>query len=132
MEKLRESEIRNESLQLVVETYRIVQILPEEADQRLKINFLNTSFKVSSVIANAFSALQNDEAEESIKTGLASIDDLKMNISILDKDKLAHENEFNRLKEIITLIQEDLESFLASIQIIKLDKFSPKLEVACI
>ncbi|MEN8250382.1 MAG: four helix bundle protein [Bacteroidota bacterium] len=132
MEKLRESEIRSESLELVVETYRIMQILPESVEHKFKIDFLNISFLISSQIADAFSALQNDQAEDNVKNALKGINDLSDHLKTLDEEKFTAQKELNEIRHLVSRIQEDLEVFLATLQIIKLDRFSPKLEKTCI
>jgi hypothetical protein len=132
MEKLKEFEIREESLQLVVETYRVVQLLPAEFDQKVKIKMLNTSFKVSSFIADTYAAIQNEVAEKNISSALKNLKRLNRVISRLSKQNLIGQVNLETLKSIAHEIQEDLEIFLASIQVNKLDQFSPKLEKTCI
>ena len=69
----REPELRDESLELVVEASRVVNLLPETFDQKLKNQLLDDSFHVSSGIAEAFKTAQNTQSEEELERTLVKL-----------------------------------------------------------
>ena len=76
MINIRETEIRNESLEIVVETYRVANLITDASKQLLRTKLVDSAFMVSASIAKAFIALQNDEFEADLAHALRGIDSL--------------------------------------------------------
>jgi len=130
MVNLRETEIREESLTLVVETYRVANLLTDSSKQLLRTNLVDSAFVVSSSIAKAFNALQDDDFESDIAKALAGIDTILEYLreveSILDR------TEVQPLQNILNSEQQELEQLQAISQTNNSYTLSPKLEKACI
>lgn len=130
MVNLRETEIREESLTLVVETYRVANLITDSSKQLLRTNVVDSAFLVSSSIAKAFNALQDDDFESDIAKALAGIDTILEYLreveSILDR------TEVQPLRNILNSEQQELEQLQAISQTYNSHTLSPKLEKACI
>lgn len=130
MVNLRETEIREESLALVVETYRVANLITDSSKQLLRTNLVDSAFLVSSSIAKAFNALQDDDFESDIAKALAGIDIILEYLqeveSILDR------TEVQPLRNILNSEQQELEQLQAISQTNNSYTLSPKLEKACI
>jgi hypothetical protein len=90
MINLRETEIRNESLELVVETYRIANLITDQGKQDIRMKLIDCAFMVSSSIAKAFIALQDDQFESDMAQALKGID---------EKDLLITNNVLNQMEQ---------------------------------
>lgn len=132
MINLRETEIRNESLEIVVETYRVANLITDSSKQSLRTQLVDRAFMVSSSIAKAFIALQNDEFEADLAQALAGIDILLEYLHQIESEKLLDLGECQPLRIILGSEQQELQQLLAASQTNNSYNLSPKLEKACI
>lgn len=132
MINLRETEIRNESLEIVVETYRVANLITDSSKQSLRTQLVDHAFMVSSSIAKAFIALQNDEFEAGLAQALAGIDILLEYLHQIESEKLLDLVECQPLRIILGSEQQELQQLLAASQSNNSYTLSPKLEKACI
>ena len=132
MINLRETEIRNESLEIVVETYRVANLITDSSKQSLRTQLVDRAFMVSSSIAKAFIALQNDDFEADLAQALAGIDILLEYLHQIESEKLLDLVECQPLRIILGSEQQELQQLLASSQSNNSYTLSPKLEKACI
>ena len=132
MINLRETEIRNESLEIVVETYRVANLITDSSKQSLRTQLVDRAFMVSSSIAKAFIALQNDDFEADLAQALAGIDILLEYLHQIESEKLLDLVECQPLRIILGSEQQELQQLLAASQSNNSYTLSPKLEKACI
>ena len=130
MVNLRETEIREESLALVVETYRVANLITDSAKQLLRTNLVDSAFLVSSSIAKAFNALQDDDFESDIAKALAGIDIILEYLQ--EVESILDGTEVQPLRNILFSEQQELEQLQAISQTNNSYTLSPKLEKACI
>ena len=132
MINLRETEIRNESLEIVVETYRVANLITDSSKQSLRTQLVDCAFMVSSSIAKAFIALQNDDFEADLAQALAGIDILLEYLHQIESEKLLDLGECQPLRIILGSEKQELQQLLAASQTNNAYTLSPKLEKACI
>jgi len=132
MINLRETEIRNESLEIVVETYRVANLITDSSKQSLRTQLVDCAFMVSSSIAKAFIALQNDDFEADLAQALAGIDILLEYLHQIEYEKLLDLGECQPLRIILGSEKQELQQLLAASQTNNSYTISPKLEKACI
>ena len=128
----REPEIRNESLELVVEAYRIVNLLPPHVDQKIKNQLLDDSFHVSSGVAEAFRTAQNIQSEQDLDRILCKLLGIKDLILLLEKNYGFVNDETDLFMNVLEQLHVELVELLAGIKLINTDLFTPKLDSACI
>ena len=132
MINLRETEIRNESLEIVVETYRVANLITDSTKQPLRTKLVDGAFMVSASIAKAFIALQNDEFEAELAHALRGIDSLLESLNNIESESLIDFEECQPLRIILGSEQQELQQLLAASQTNNAYTLSPKLEKACI
>jgi hypothetical protein len=132
MVNLRETEIREVSLALVVETYRVANLITDSSRQLLRTNLVGSAFLVSSTIAKAFIALQDEDFETGIAQSLTGIDTIMEYLHEIESESLVDIIEVQSLRSILDSEQQELQQALAASQISNSYAFSPKLERACI
>ena len=127
----RESEIREESLALAVAAYALVGNLEKESPGYFRSQFVDNCFNVSSVIAKAFTTVQNEDSEQFVANGLEEINKIiKTTLSIRKTS-----DEGKSLAIFLHLAEElkvELIELLSAIKLKNSDLFSPKLEPTCI
>ena len=129
MVNLRETEIREESLALVVETYRVANLITDSSKQLLRTNLVDIAFKVSSSIAKAFIALQDDDFASDITKALAGIDSIMGYLQ--EVESILEIKEVQPLRNILDSEQQELLQLLTTSQTSNSYIFSAKLEKAC-
>ena len=132
MINLRETEIRNESLEIVIETYRVANLITDSSRQSLRTQLVDGAFMVSSSIAKAFIALQNDDFEADLGHALTGIDSLLDSLQEIEAELLLDAIECQPLRIILGSEQQELQQLLAASQTNNSYTLSPKLEKACI
>ena len=132
MINLRETEIRNESLEIVVETYRVANLITDSSKQSLRTKLVDGAFMVSASIAKAFIALQNDQFEADLADALEGIDSLLESLNNIESESLIDFEECQPLRIILGSEQQELQQLLAASQTNNAYTISPKLEKACI
>jgi hypothetical protein len=132
MINLRETEIRNESLEIVVETYRVANLITDSSKQSLRTQLVDDAFMVSSSIAKAFIALQNDDFETDLAHALKGIDSLLESLQKVESESLLDLGECQPLRIILGSEQQELQQLLAASQTNSSYTLSPKLEKVCI
>ena len=132
MVNLRETEIREDSLALVVETYRVANLITDSSRQSLRTKLVDCAFQVSSSIAKAFIALQDEDFEADITQALAGIDSILEYLRVVASESLLDITELQPLHDILDSEQQELVQILAISQIHNSYAYSPKLEKACI
>ena len=132
MINLRETEIRNESLEIVVETYSVANLITDSTKQSLRTKLVDGAFMVSASIAKAFIALQNDEFEADLAHALRGIDSLLESLNNIESESLIDFKECQPLRIILGSEQQELQQLLAASQTNNSYTISPKLEKACI
>ncbi len=132
MINLRETEIRNESLEIVVETYRVANLITDSTKQSLRTKLVDGAFMVSASIAKAFIALQNDQFEADLADALEGIDYLLQSLQKIEVGSLLKVEECQPLRIILGSEQQELQQLLAASQTNSSYTLSPKLEKACI
>ena len=132
MNNLRESEIRKEALDIVVETYRVANLLKPCTKPKFRTNLVDSAFLVSSSIAKAFILLQNDKIEAEIISALKGINKLRKSLVKIEKKSLLNIKDILPLKALLERELDELENLLTASQTLNIDAPSPKLEKACI
>ena len=132
MINLRETEIRNESLELVVETYRLASLITDPAKHSLRTKLVDCAFMVSSSIAKAFIALQDEEFEREIAQALNGIETILGYLQEIESENLLAISEVQPLQNILDSEEQELSQLLSTSRINNSYAFSPKLEKACI
>jgi hypothetical protein len=132
MINLRETEIRNESLEIVIETYRVASLITDSSKQLLRTQLVDSAFMVSSCVAKAFIAFQNDEFEADLLRALEGIDAVLGYLDKIEFDLLLDKIECQPLRIILGSEQQELLQLLSASQIDNSYTLSPKLEKACI
>jgi len=132
MINLRETEIRNESLELVVETYRLASLITDPAKHSLRTKLVDFAFRVSSSIAKAFIALQDEQFEADIAQALNGINTILGYLQEIDSENLLTKSEVQLLRNILDSEEHELSQLLSTSRINHSYAFSPKLEKACI
>ena len=132
MNNLRESEIRKESLDIVVETYRVANLLKPCTKPKFRANLVSSAFLVSSSIAKAFIYLQNDKIEAEIGLALKGINKLRKSLVRIEKKSLLNVSDIQPLKVLLASGLDELEELLTASQMLNIDVPSPKLEKVCI
>jgi dsDNA-specific endonuclease/ATPase MutS2 len=132
MNNHRESEIRKESLDIVVETYRVANLLKSCTKPKFRTQLVDSAFLVSSSIAKAFILLQNEKIEEEIGLALKGINKIRKSLVRIEKKSLLNVSDIRPLKALLDSSLDELEALLAASQIRNIDAPSPKLEKACI
>lgn len=132
MINLRETEIRNESLEIVIETYRVANLIADPSKHSLRTQLVDCAFLVSSSIAKAFIALQEDEFEADITRALEGINSLIAFLHKIETESLLDKAECQPLRIILGSEQEELLHLLAVSQTNNSYTISPRLERACI
>jgi hypothetical protein len=128
---LRESEIRNESLSLAVDAYQFLSLLPLSLNAKVRSQIIDDSFQVSSFIAEAFQALNNEQATVAIASAIERLNTLKLLLEQLSPS--------NQTSGLISSFQHRLEEMyveltelLSALNQINADTYSAKLDTACI
>jgi hypothetical protein len=132
MINLRETEIRNESLEIVIETYRVANLITDPSKQSLRTQLVDSAFMVSSSVAKAFIALQNDEFEGELAQALSAIVSVMEYLHKIETELLVDKIECQPLRIILGSEQQELQQLLAASQTNNSYTLSPKLERACI
>jgi hypothetical protein len=132
MINLRETEIRNESLEIVIETYRVANLIKDPSKQSLRTQLVDSAFMVSSSVAKAFIALQNDEFEGELAQALSAIVSIMEYLHKIETELLVDKIECQPLRIILGSEQQELQQLLAASQTNSSYTLSPKLEKACI
>jgi len=132
MINLRETEIRNESLELVVEVYRIANLIDDQERHELRMKLIDCAFMVSSSIAKAFIALQDDQFESDMAHALRGIGSISGYLEEIDAENLLDHTEVQPLRDILDSEGRELLQLLSASQINNSYAFSPKLEKVCI
>ena len=132
MINLREAEIREESLALVVEAYRVANLITDSSRQSLRTKLVDCAFQVSSSIAKAFIALQDEDFATHIAQALAGIDSIMEYLQVVASESLLDIIELQPLRDILDSEQQELTQLLAASQTNNFYTFSPKLEKVCI
>ena len=132
MVNLRETEIREESLALVVETYRVANLITDSSRQSMRTKLVDCAFQVSSSIAKAFIALQDEDFEADIAQALTGIDSIMDYLKEVASESLLNIKELQPLYNILDSEQQELIQILAASQTSNSYAFSPKLEKVCI
>ena len=132
MINLRETEIRNESLEIVIETYRVANLITDASKQWLRIKLVDCAFLVSSSIAKAFIALQDEQFEVDIEHALKGIDSLQDYLLEIESEKLLEVQELQPLRFILGTEQLELQQLLSSSHANNSYTLLPKLERVCI
>ena len=132
MNNLRESEIRKESLDIVVETYRVANLLKNTTKPAFRAKLVNSAFLVSSSIAKAFICLQNERIEAEIELALKEIEIIRKYLIKIEAKTLLAVADLRPLGSLLDREQNELEVLLISSRILNADAPSPKLEKVCI
>lgn len=132
MINLRETEIRDESLEIVVETYRVANLITDSSKQPLRTKLVDGAFMVSASIAKAFIALQDDQFEADLVHALEGINSLLQSLHNIEVESLLEVVECQPLRIILGSEQQELQQLLAASQTNNSYTLSPKLEKACI
>lgn len=132
MINLRETEIRNESLELVVETYRIANLITDQGKYEIRMKLIDAAFMVSSSIAKAFIALQDDQFESDMAQALRGIDSIWGYLEEIVAESLLDDTEVQPLRDILDSEGRELLQLLSTSQINNSYAFTPKLEKVCI
>ena len=128
---LRESEIRNESLSLAVDAYQILSLLPVSMNAKVRSQLIDDSFHVSSLIAESFQAVNNEQSAVAIATAIERLNTLKL---LLEKVSPSIETAglLDSFRHRIEELYVELTELLSALNLINGDPYSPKLETACI
>ena len=132
MNNLRESEIRKESLDIVVETYKVANLLKNSTKPAFRAKLVNSAFLVSSSIAKAFISLQNDQIEAEIELALKEIETIRKYLVKIETKTLLAAVDLQPLDLLLDREQAELEELLTVSRILNTDAPSPKLEKVCI
>jgi len=132
MINIRETEFREESLALAIEAYRVAYLLPSNEYQSLRLEIVDAAFSVSSSIAKAFIALQNDQFEDELAIALKGIKLISKRLKRIEKTSLLEAKEIKGLQQSLWQEQQELEKLLAASQLVNTAILNPKLERACI
>ena len=132
MVNLRETEIRSESLEIVVETYQVASLIIDPSKQVMRTKLVDCAFQVSSSVAKVFIALQDDEVEENITQALSGIDTLSEYLHEIESGSLLDSAEIQPLRIILGAEKQELLLLLADYLSKNSHTISPKLERACI
>jgi hypothetical protein len=132
MNNLRESEIRKESLDIVVETYRVANMLKTSSKPGFRTKLVDSAFLVSSSIAKAFITLQNEQIESEIELALKEIESIRKCLLKIEKKTLLEKTDLHPLSLLLNREQVELEELLIKSRIINAEAPSPKLEKVCI
>ena len=93
MINLRETEIRDESTNLVVESYRLSKLIKGSGKWQIRTKLVDTAFKVSSSIAISFASLQHDEFEAAISLAIDEINQVLTTILEIEGESLIDTSE---------------------------------------
>lgn len=132
MINIRELEIREESLSLTVTAYEAMANLNGDVDSERKGKLMDESFRVSSLLAEAFRTKQNEGSERDIKIGLVKLLELKKQFSKLVDYSIDCGASIERFLHQAEELQVELTELLSAIRLINADFYSPKLESTCI
>ena len=132
MNNLRESEIRKESLEIVVETYRIANLLNKSTEPAFRTKLVDSAFLVSSSIANAFNFLPDEKIEVEIELALKEIKAIRKYLLMVEKKTVLGEVEIQPLRLLLDGEQDELDELLMSSRILSAYVPLPKLEKVCI
>ena len=127
----RESEIREESLSLAVAAYNMVGNMDQVSTHHVRSQIVDNCFHVSSLIAKAFSTVQNEDSEQFVARGLEQLNKIiktTLEISITSDEGKSIEL-FLHIAEELKL---ELIDLLSAIKLKNSESFSPKLEPTCI
>lgn len=131
MINVRETEIRTELLEIVIEAYRVANDL-KNSPVKLKARLVDKAFMVSAQIANAFTALQDDYFETEIQLALDGIDSISDDLIKLETDPTTAKIDFQPFRLILKHEKLELQALLAPSHINDIETLSPKLEKVCI
>lgn len=123
----REFEIRDEALALTLAAYQLLSDLPAIIDKASRNQFIDDSFLVSSLIAQAFRSSQTETTEHDIVVGLDKLGEMLATARAWYPSGEGNE----RFNEIVQELQNDLTELLSAIRQLKGETFSPKLESTC-
>ena len=132
MNNLRESEIRKESLDIVVETYKVANLLKNSTKPAFRAKLVNSAFLVSSSIAKAFICLQNDQIEAEIELALKEIEKIRKYLVKIETNTLLAVADLQPLDLLLDREQAELDELLTVSRVLNTDAPSPKLEKVCI
>lgn len=132
MNNLRESEIRKESLDIVVETYTVANLLKTTTKPAFRTKLVDSAFLVSSSIAKAFISLQNEQIEAEIELALKEIETIRKYLVKIEMKTLLAEADLQPLRLLLEREQGELDELLNVSRILNTDAPSPKLEKVCI
>ena len=129
MNNHRETEIRNLATELVLKTYE-ADMCAKIAGTKLSEDIVNLSFEVSSAIARGFSSLQDIDFERQMLQALIFMERITRLTNIV-KGKVRHE-WLSSLRKTVDILQVEIEASILSVQALRIDELSPKLEKVCI
>ena len=131
MNNTREFEIRDEALDLTVAAYQLLSDLPATTDRATRSQFIDDSFLVSSLIAQAFRSSQTETSEQDIVVSLDKLAEMLATTRAWEPLSKSATSSFRRFARLVKQLQGDLTELLASINQLKAETFSTKLETTC-
>ena len=127
----REAEIREESLAFAIAAYTMVGKLEQESTVDFRNQIVDKCFHVSSLIAKAFTNVQNDVSGQFIANGLEILNDIIK--TTLDKAKtLDEDGSISTFLHLAEELKGELMELLIAIKLGNSESFSLKLEPTCI
>jgi len=131
MINVRETEIRSESLEIVMEAYKVANNLPDSSIN-FKSKLVDKAFMVSSRIANAFIALEDDHFETEIMLALEGIVSINNDLSQLQIGPPFAKIDLQPFQLLLKNEKIELQELLAASKTNNVDTLTPKLEKVCI
>ena len=132
MINIRESEIREGSLDLEVESYRIAALLANSMKKSFRNRLVDTAFLVSASVAKAFISAQENQFQNEVEKALSIIETLFV---LINRIRLSEALDLKEVDPIILLLtgeKHELQELLVASQTFSNATLSPKLERACI
>jgi hypothetical protein len=130
MVNTREPEIRNNTLQLVIDAHLMARRLKSPKMRPLGSQLVDAAFLVSSGVANAFSTLLDAQFAQELENALLAM--TTMNKCLGQIEPLAGHLDIQDLQRLISDIQEELIRVLADTAGMNADYLNPKLDKVCI
>ena len=131
MINVRETEIRSESLEIVMEAYKVANNL-QDSSTNYKGKLVDKAFMVSSRIANAFIALEDDHFETEIRLALEGIASINNDLNQLQIGPPLAKIDLQPFQLLLKNEKTELQSLLAASKANNADILSPKLGKVCI
>lgn len=128
----RETEIRDESLNLVVETYRAVNSLPNTINQATRYRLMDGCFSLSAKIAEVFKPAQNESSELTVTNALKKLIETINRVEKIEKKFELDPFIMERLHHLLEELRVELLFLLSELREINSETYSPKLAVVCI